>query len=590
MDIFLNNRLNDLDNRLSSVVLKDVDPVDVPHRIAQVVERWVERSLSSLPNDKRHEAGIAMSSQLMASLRDIMPDAILPRDALVDPLQRLVAIESVGLDGKANTIEKPLTPIRDTVLMTNARGEPGVGRELLAEIVSADRIDLVCAFIRWTGIREMLPALRRHVESGRELRVITTTYTGTTESRALEALQNLGGQVKVSYDTSTTRLHAKAWLFHRNNGHSTVYIGSSNLTFSAQVTGLEWNVRAAQRSNPALIEKFEATFFSYWANSSFEIFDQERFRSVLNKQRHDDIDLTPFDIHPYPFQRQILEKLQVDRARGYPHNLVVAATGTGKTVMAALDYRILKDQLPRARLLYVAHRKEILQQSRATFRHVLRDGAFGEFWLAGQRPQNWGHVFASIQTLNNNENFDLLPDHFDIVVVDEFHHAAASSYKKLLNYVQPKHLLGLTATPERTDNLDILRWFGNRICVELRLWDALEQELLSPFHYFGIHDGTDLSNITWQRGKGYNVSELTNVYTADNIWASKILQAVNDKIGEPRKMRALGFCVSIEHAKFMAQEFEKVGLHSKAITSETPAQERNDALSQLRDGLIQTIF
>ena len=590
LNIFLQDRLKDLNDHRLSAVLSDVDPADVPHLVAQVVEHWVERSLNSFPAHKRLEAGISLSSQLMDSLYNIMPDAVLPGDALVDPLQRLIAIESVGPDGKPNPIEKPLTPIRDTVLMTNARGEPGVGRELLAEIASADRIDLVCAFIRWTGIREMLSALRRHVELGRELRVITTTYTGTTEARALEALQDLGGQVRVSYDTSTTRLHAKAWLFHRDNGHSTVYIGSSNLTFSAQVTGLEWNVRAAQQSNPALIDKFEATFSSYWANTSFERFDRDRFQSTLSKQIQEDIDLTPFDIQPYPFQRQILEKLQVDRDRGYPHNLVVAATGTGKTVVAALDYRVLKSQQPSTRLLYVAHRKEILQQSRATFRHVLRDGAFGELWVDGQRPQKWDHVFASIQTLNSNEYLSLSPNQFDIVVVDEFHHAAASTYEKFLDYIQPKHLLGLTATPERTDELDILRWFDGRISVELRLWDALEQELLVPFHYFGIHDGTDLSNITWRRGSGYDVTELTAVYTAENVWLAKILQAVKDKIGEPHRMRALGFCVSIDHANFMAQQFDKAGLKAKAITSHTPAPERKEALSELRDGLIQVIF
>ena len=389
VDLFLRDRLDGLDERLLVAALADVDPADVSHRIAQAVQHWVQRSLDDLPVSKRLEAGVVLSQHLLSALRGAAPDTTLWGDAFVSPLQRLTAIERVAPDGKPRTIERPLTPLRDTVLMTNARGEPSVGRELLAEIASADRIDLVCAFIRWTGIRELLPALRHHVQSGLELRVITTTYTGTTEPRALEALHALGGQVKVSYDTSTTRLHAKAWLFHRSNGHSTVYIGSSNLTFSAQVTGLEWNVRAAQQSNPGLVGKFGATFSSYWANPQFEAFDVDRFRVAQKRLERNDVDLTPFDIQPYPFQRQILEKLQVDRSRGYPHNLVVAATGTGKTVMAGLDYRLLKDQLPRARLLYVAHRKEILEQSRTMFRHILRDGAFGELWLAGQRPNQF---------------------------------------------------------------------------------------------------------------------------------------------------------------------------------------------------------
>ena len=167
------------------------------------------------------------------------------------------------------------------------------------------------------------------------------------------------------------------------------------------------------------------------------------------------------------------------------------------------------------------------------FRHVLRDGAFGEVWAGGSRPTRWEHVFASIQSITANDVSALDPDHFDVVIVDEFHHSAAASYEALLDRLRPKHLLGLTATPERTDGLDVLRWFGDRIAVELRLWDALEQGLLSPFHYFAIHDATDLTSITWRRGTGYDVAELTNLYTANDIWTSKVLDAVNDKIATP---------------------------------------------------------
>ena len=406
----------------------------------------------------------------------------------------------------------------------------------------------------------------------------------------MEALQDLGAQVRISYDTSKTRLHAKAWLFHRTNGHSTVYIGSSNLTYQAQVTGLEWNVRAGQRTNPALVGKFEATFDSYWANAQFEGFDAEKFASAVERVDTSTIDFTPFEIEPYPFQRQMLEQLQVERSRGRNHNLVVAATGTGKTILAGLDYRTLRETMPRARLLFVAHRREILEQSRATFRHILRDGAFGELWLAGQRPRDWEHVFASIQTLHRSELTSVAADHFDVVIVDEFHHAAANTYEAVLEHLQPKFLLGLTATPERADEKDILRWFGGRIAVELRLWDALEQELLSPFHYFGIHDGTDLRSVTWRRGRGYDTDELTRIYTADDMWAAMVLQAVQGKMGEPKRMRALGFCVSIAHARFMAQKFEQAGLRAVSVTADTPPGQRDAVLQGLRDGTIQVLF
>jgi len=590
VDLLLVERLSHLEEQHLRAVLAEVDPADMPRRIAEIVGVWVGRVLTNYPEKERQERAVELSRRLLGMLRDDSPDAIKDGDELAVPLRRLTAIESVAPDGSNQTIGRPLTPLRDTVLMTNARGEPGVGRELVAEIESAERIDLVCAFIRWTGIREMLPALRGHVEAGRELRVITTVYTGTTELRALETLQQLGGQVRISYDTSKTRLHAKAWLFHRSNGHSTVYIGSSNLTYQAQVTGLEWNVRAAQRTNPALVEKFEATFDSYWANSQFEDFDAEKFASAMARVDDTIIDLTPFEIEPYPFQRQMLEQLQVERSRGRNHSLVVAATGTGKTILAGLDYRTLRESMPHSRLLFIAHRREILEQSRTVFRHILREGAFGELWFSGQRPSAWQHVFASIQTLSRSELKSVSADHFDIVIVDEFHHAAANTYEAVLDHLKPQFLLGLTATPERADGKDIRRWFGGRIAVELRLWDALEQELLSPFHYFGIHDGTDLRSVTWRRGRGYDPDELTKVYTADDMWAAMVLQAVQEKMGDPKSMRALGFCVSIAHAQFMAQKFEQAGLRTIAVTSKTPSAERDAALLGLRDGTLQVLF
>ncbi|MDH4118429.1 MAG: DUF3427 domain-containing protein [Acidimicrobiia bacterium] len=590
IDELLSERLGALAHQRLAADIHDVDPAELPDRLGEVLGRWAHDALAAVGSDKRAEAALELSQSVLAAIARHHPDAVAPDRALVAPVQRLAAIEKLAPTDEPIPIRRPLTPLRDTVLMTNARDQPAVGREIEAEIDSADRIDLVLAFIRWTGIRELLPHLRRHVEAGKPLRIITTTYTGSTELRALEALTELGAQVRVSYDTSTTRLHAKAWMFQRASGFSTVYIGSSNLTFSAQVTGLEWNVRASQRLNPELISAFDRTFATYWADSHFEPFEAERFARATAAAESDDSILTPFEIEPYPFQRQILERLQVERRKGHPHNLIAAATGTGKTIIAALDYRHLRTELDRARLLFVAHRTEILQQSQNTFRHVLRDGAFGELWVGGDRPSRWENVFASIQSINANEATALDPEQFDVVIVDEFHHSGAASYEALLDHLRPKHLLGLTATPERTDGLDVLRWFGDRISIELRLWDALEQGLLSPFHYFGIHDATDLSGVTWRRGKGYDVAELTNIYTGDDIWTSKVIAAVRDKIGDATRMRALGFCVSIDHANFMAERFGRAGITAKAVTSNTSDADRRQALADLRDGKVQVLF
>jgi superfamily II DNA or RNA helicase/HKD family nuclease len=589
VDSLVRAQVDGLDTSRLRAQLASVDAAELPDRIAEVAAAWLRSTLRAVAPDDRAVAAVELLDELRSMLGSVVADAIAGIGSFTAPVERLTAVSPV-IAGDVVPFRRPLTPLRDTVLMTNGRGQPAVGHEIAAEIDSADRIDVVLAFIRWTGIRDLLDPLRRHVEAGKQLRVITTTYTGSTELRALEALRGLGAEVKVSYDTSTTRLHAKAWHFHRETGFSTVYIGSSNLTFSAQVTGLEWNVRASQRTNPELVDAFDRAFNTYWADPHFEHFDAARFRVATASTGDETFIATPFDVEPYPFQRQILERLELERHRGHPHNLVAAATGTGKTVIAALDYRNLRQTLSRARLLFVAHREEILRQSQTMFCHVLRDGAFGEQWVAGRRPQRWDHVFASIQSINAADVASIDPEHFDVVIVDEFHHAAASTYTTLLDHLRPKHLLGLTATPERSDGLDVLRWFGGRIAVELRLWDALEQGLLSPFHYFGVHDGTDLSGVSWRRGVGYDPDELTNVYTADDAWAAKVLAAVHDKIGAPLRMRALGFCVSIAHAEFMADRFAAAGLSAVAITSMSTPDERRQALHDLRDGKVNIVF
>ena len=591
IDLALQDDLLALDAAGLAAAVEEVDVAELPQRIGELASTWVAKALADVHEDDRPAAAQQLATELMASINRTAADPLLAQgETLASPISELTAIEALDPTGNIIPIKRPLTPIGDTVLLTNARGEPTLSKEIEAEIDSADRIDIVLAFIRWTGIRNLITALQKHLDAGKRVRVITTTYTGSTEAKALDKLQDLGVEVKVSYDTTTTRLHAKAWLFHRETGQSTVYIGSSNLTHSAQVTGMEWNVRASEVLNPDVVRSFESTFETYWQVDHFEPYDATQFNEALRRTVQDQTtDLTPFDITPYPFQKAILEQLQVERQRGRPHSLVVAATGTGKTVMAALDYRHLRTQLDSAKLLFIAHRKEILRQSRTTFRHVLRNGSFGEEWVDGQTPSEWTHVFASIQSLAANGLDNLAPDHFDVVIVDEFHHAAAATYTQVLDHLKPQHLIGLTATPERTDGLDITRWFGDRMAIELRLWDALEQQLLAPFHYFGIADGTDLSRVSWSGGK-YSTTELTNVYTGDDMWVAKVLTAVGDVVADPHAMRALGFCVSIDHAEFMARKFAAAGFAAKAITSRTSSEERRNALQDLRDGKLAILF
>jgi superfamily II DNA or RNA helicase/HKD family nuclease len=587
-----------LDKKLAELVAATVTPeireladAEASDRLSRHVAMVVTRAIEALPERGRAQAGASMIGRLIDLLSEqtdvVDPDVDLP----LDPAQVLSAILRRRPDGSADVLEAPLTPLLDTTLLTNSPGEPSVGHELRAEIHSANAIDVVMAFVRWSGIRPLLDALRRHCHDRKPLRLVTTTYTNSTELRALDELAKLGAHVKVSYDLASTRLHAKAWLFHRNSGFSTAYIGSSNLTHSAMVTGLEWNVRVSGVRNPDVIAKMAAVFESYWASGDFAAFDHDEFRerTALMEQEHG-LTLPPTEIVPLPFQERLLEQLELARSVGRHRNLLVAATGTGKTVMAAVDYARLRVRLPRDRLLFVAHREEILEQSRATFAHAIRDASFGELWVRGKRPQRWEHVFASIQSLNRSGLESVDPSHFDVVIVDEFHHAAAPSYQMLLERVAPRELLGMTATPERADGLDVLRYFDGQIAAELRVWDAIDQQYLVPFAYFGVHDGTDLTDVPWKRGTGYDPTALTNVLTADHAWARRVIEQLRLKTSDPLGIRALGFCVSITHAGFMADQFREAGIPAVAVWGDSPEKERKAALRDLSAGRVNVVF
>ncbi len=594
-ELFVTQRLEEeltaLEGRRSAK-REGLSRAEAANRIALHVAGVIERALGSVGDRERVERGIQVARELLARIDDLVPAAEAGSDTPIPTAELLRAVLDRLPDGSIAALESPLIPLLDTALLTNAPGEPRVGRQVQAEIASADRIDVLMAFIRSSGLAPLREALSRHGERSRPLRVLTTTYTGSTEQRALDQLRELGAAIKVSYDTSSTRLHAKAWLFHRDSGFSTAYIGSSNLTHAAQVSGLEWNVRVSGARNPDVIAKVSAVFDSYWENPDFRPYDAEDFseRTGHVETTGPRVFLSPVEIRPEPFQERLLEQLAVSRRQGYHRNLLAAATGTGKTVMAAVDYARLRPTLSRARLLFVAHRQEILDQSQATFRHALREPTFGEQWVGGRRPQRFEHVFASIQSLRFADLAVLPPDHFDIVIVDEFHHAAAPSYERLLEHVRPRELLGLTATPERADGLPVLQWFDGRIAAELRLWDAIDQHYLTPFVYYGIHDGLDLSTVPWRRGTGYDVEGLTNLYTASEVWARVVIKEVTGCAADPNRMRALGFCVGVEHARFMARVFGEAGIPAVAVWGDSPEPEREGALRDLRAGKIRVVF
>ena len=243
----------------------------------------------------------------------------------------------------------------------------------------------------------------------------------------------------------------------------------------------------------------------------------------------------------------------------------------------------------RPRLLFVAHRREILEQSLRTYREVLADGSFGELYVGGSRPERWEHVFASVQSLTSYGVDNIPAEAFEIVVIDEFHHAEARTYRRLIDHLQPAELLGLTATPERADGVDVRSFFDGRTAAELRLWDALGADLLCPFHYFVAADGTDLRSLGWSRG-GYDETQLDNLFTGNDARARIVLQQLSDKVSNVGAMRALGFCVSVAHAEYMARVFNEAGIPARAVSGSTPRSERDQALTDLRARHVNILF
>jgi len=586
-----------------------IDTAEASKILSRYIMEIIEKGLDNVKdNGGNLQSQVDVANKIVQILSEATGQTEFESLSVDNRAEQLIALlrkqNSVFALQEKNTIIRPETSIAQSSLFTGSIHEPSMYSELKKEIVSADRIDMLVSFIKWSGLRLIMDELIAFTKRGGQLRVITTSYMGATDIKAIEELRGLTNtEIRVSYDTKRTRLHAKTYVFYRETGFTTAYVGSSNLSHAAITSGLEWNVKITTKDLPETIQKIEATFESYWNSPEFEAYgerDKVRLERALKAEKYSDNGNGGpflFDIFPYPFQQEILDRLDAERKiRGFFKNLVVAATGTGKTVVSALDYkRFVKENHGKPnRLLFVAHREEILKQSMACFQAVLRDPNFGDLFVGNSRPTSLDHLFLSVQTFNSQEMHNTISSEFyDYIVVDEFHHAAAPTYQKLLTHFTPKILLGLTATPERMDGKDILEYFDNRIAAEIRLPEAIDRKLLSPFQYFGVTDTVDLDDLKWARG-GYDRTELSKIYSLNQASADKranmIIQSILKYVTDLDDVKGLGFCVSVEHANFMADYFIAHNIPAMSLTGQSPDEERSTAKQRLIRGDIRFIF
>lgn len=589
-------------------LLGKLDDEDAPHAYSQFVSHLLAHALRT----RKPEERLPLVNRLITliSATDGL-DYLQRKILLAAPAPLLLALEQPlpGQDA-APALSRPETPFTTSSLLTGARHDPQLEHELRHEMATADRVDILISFVKWSGLRLLQPAFESLARRGVPVRIVTTSYMGASDPDAIAWLADRPGfAVKVSYDTERTRLHAKAYHFQRCSGFSTGYIGSANMSQAAMTSGLEWTIKVTEQDLPHILQRFAAEFSTYWASPDFETYDASQAARLISAIDHAKTGAGPneprrffADLRPHPFQERILDALAAARAVGQTRNLVVAATGTGKTVIAGFDYARFVAQAaaasptaPAPGLLFVAHRQELLEQARDCFRTLLRDPNFGELLVGGARPHDWRYLFASVQSLASAQPWRQ-PGAiaYPFIVIDEAHHSSADSYRPIFANYQPNVLLGLTATPERMDGSSILPDFGGACTAEIRLPEALEEKLLCPFHYFGVTDPVSLADERFWKGGQYDVAALTSAYTGDDIRARQRLDVILISLRryqpDLRQVRAVGFCASVDHAKFMAAAFNERGLLAEVIVGETPREVRAERVRAFRTGRLPFVF
>lgn len=471
--------------------------------------------------------------------------------------------------------------------------------QLADSIKKADSVDIIVSFLMESGVKMLLGELDNALKRGAKIRILTGNYLGITQPSALYLIKHkLGEQVDLRfYNEKNRSFHPKSYMFHYKD-YSELYIGSSNISRSALTSGIEWNYRFSNKTDPINYEKFYNTFVDLFENHSIVIDDEELKKYSKNWHRPAvSKDLDRYDLQddketsnhiplfePRGAQIEALCALENTRAEGARRALVQAATGVGKTYLAAFDSKNYE------RVLFVAHREEILKQAAESFKNVRDSDDYG-FFNGDSKCTEKSVIFASVATLGRveylNENY-FAPDYFTYVVIDEFHHAVNEQYQRIVDYFKPKFLLGLTATPERMDGKNIYEICDYNVPYEISLKEAINKGMLVPFHYYGIFDETDYSKLHIVRGR-YDEKELNETYIG-NVSRYELIYKYYCKYGS---RQALGFCCSREHAREMAKEFSKRGIPSVAVFSDASGEyteDRSVAIRQLKQGKIRVIF
>lgn len=480
-------------------------------------------------------------------------------------------------------------------------GDDHLYLRLRESIAGAGLISIIVSFLMESGVRMITEDLREAASRGARIRILCGNYLNITQPQALYLLKDaLGDKVDLRfYDVERKSFHPKAYIFE-SHGLGEIFVGSSNISRSALTDGIEWNYRIDSFANPHDFNLFKNTFEDLFLNRSRIIDDDEMKRYSRQWKRpkvyedierlgekgdsSDEMKVVEFP-SPVGAQIEALYELRKSRLDGWDKGLVVAATGLGKTYLAAFDSRGFE------RVLFIAHRDEILLQSELTFRNA-RPGIRTGFFKGDRKDRDFDILFASVQTLGRKEYLDgslFSEAEFDYIVIDEFHHAVSENYQNIIGYFKPKFLLGLTATPERLDNQDVFALCDYNVIYEARLKEAINKGWLSPFRYYGIFDETDYSKVDLRQGR-YDEGQLEEALSVN-----KRAELVLENYGRYRSKKALGFCAGRKHAIYMADSFNEHGIKACAVVSgdtgvSRNTMEREEALLKFRKGEINVLF